>query len=131
MSMQDPIADMLSRIKNAQARARREVSMPASKLKVAIVEVLQQEGYVAGFQLGGEGGRKTLTIELKYFEGRPVIERLERVSGPGLRRYRSRDKLPRVLNGLGTAIISTPKGILTDRGAREQGVGGEILCVVE
>jgi len=131
MSNQDPIADMLSRIKNAQARTRREVSMPSSKLKVAIVEVLKQEGYVSAFRVEDDGSRKKLTIELKYFEGRPVIDRLERVSGPGLRRYRPTDRLPKILNGLGTAIISTPKGILTDRGAREQGVGGEILCIVE
>ncbi|HEY7840058.1 MAG TPA: 30S ribosomal protein S8 [Gammaproteobacteria bacterium] len=131
MSNQDPIADMLSRIKNAQARMRREVSMPSSRLKVAIVEVLKQEGYVSGFRVEEDGSRKKLTIELKYFEGKPVIDRLERVSGPGLRRYRAKNKLPTVLNGLGTAIISTPKGVLTDRSAREQGVGGEILCIVE
>ena len=131
MSNQDPIADMLSRIKNAQARMRREVAMPSSKLKVAIVEVLKQEGYVSAFRVEEDGSRKKLTIELKYFEGKPVIDRLERVSGPGLRRYRPADRLPKILNGLGTAIISTPKGILTDRGAREQGVGGEILCIVE
>jgi small subunit ribosomal protein S8 len=131
MSNQDPIADMLSRIKNAQARMRREVSMPSSRLKVAIVEVLKQEGYVSGFRVEEDGSRRKLTIELKYFEGKPVIDRLERVSGPGLRRYRAKNKLPTVLNGLGTAIISTPKGVLTDRSAREQGVGGEILCIVE
>jgi small subunit ribosomal protein S8 len=131
MSLQDPIADMLSRIKNAQARMRREVSMPASRLKTAIAEVLKQEGYVSGVRVEEDGSRKKLTIELKYFEGRPVIDRLERVSGPGLRRYRDKGKLPRILNGLGTAIISTPKGVLTDRSAREQGVGGEILCIVE
>jgi small subunit ribosomal protein S8 len=122
---------MLSRIKNAQARMRREVSMPSSRLKVAIVEVLKQEGYVSEFRVEEDGSRKKLTVELKYFEGRPVIDRLERVSGPGLRRYRPKGRLPRILNGLGTAIISTPKGVLTDRSAREQGVGGEILCVVE
>ena len=131
MSNQDPIADMLSRIRNAQARMRREVAMPSSRLKVALVEVLKQEGYVSGFRVEEDGSRKKLTIELKYFEGKPVIDRLERVSGPGLRRYRSRSKLPKILNGLGTAIISTPKGLLTDRTAREQGVGGEILCIVE
>jgi len=131
MSLQDPIADMLSRIKNAQGRLHREVVMPASRLKVALVEVLKQEGYVTGFRVEEDGSRRKLTIELKYFEGKPVIDRLERVSGPGLRRYRPKDKLPRVLNGLGTAIISTPKGLLTDRVAREQGVGGEILCIVE
>jgi small subunit ribosomal protein S8 len=105
--------------------------MPSSRLKVAIVEVLKQEGYVSGFRVEEDGSRRKLTIELKYFEGKPVIDRLERVSGPGLRRYRAKNKLPTVLNGLGTAIISTPKGVLTDRSAREQGVGGEILCIVE
>jgi small subunit ribosomal protein S8 len=131
MSMQDPIADMLSRIKNAQARLRREVTMPASRLKAAIAEVLKQEGYVSDFRVEEDGSRRKLTIELKYFEGKPVIDRLERVSGPGLRRYRSKDKLPKVLNGLGTVIVSTPKGVLTDRSARAQGLGGEILCIVE
>ena len=131
MSLQDPIADMLSRIKNALARTRRDVSMPSSRQKVAVAEVLKQEGYISEFRVEEEGSRRKLTIELKYFEGRPVIDRLERVSGPGLRRYRGKDDLPRVLNGLGTAIISTPKGVLTDRSAREQGVGGEILCIVE
>ena len=130
MSMQDPIADMLSRIKNAQARMKREVSMPASKFKAAIAEILRQEGYVGACRVEGEGTHKTLTIELKYFEGRPVIDRLERVSAPSLRRYRSRDKLPKVLGGLGIAIVSTPKGLLTDRQARAEGVGGEVLCIV-
>lgn len=130
MSMQDPIADMLSRMLNAQARMKREVSMPSSKLKVALLTVLRDEGYVAGFRVADEGGKKVLTIELKYFEGKPVIERLQRVSRPGLRRYRPTGKLPRILNGLGTAIISTPDGILTDRVARQKGIGGEVLCIV-
>ena len=130
MSMQDPIADMLSRMLNAQARMKREVSMPSSKLKAALLTVLRDEGYVAGFRVADEGGKKVLTIELKYFEGKPVIERLQRVSRPGLRRYRPKGKLPRILNGLGTALISTPDGILTDRVARQKGIGGEILCIV-
>ncbi|MBI2994428.1 MAG: 30S ribosomal protein S8 [Gammaproteobacteria bacterium] len=130
MSLQDPIADMLSRILNAQARMRREVSMPASKMKAALLTVLKDEGYIADFRVTAEDSKKKLTVELKYFEGKPVIERLQRVSRPGLRRYRPKGKLPRVLNGLGTAIISTPNGLLTDRAARQQGVGGEILCIV-
>lgn len=130
MSMQDPIADMLTRIRNAQARLRPDVSMPSSKFKVAIAGILEQEGYIAGYRVDGDGAKKTLTIDLKYFEGRPVIERLERVSAPSLRRYRAKDKLPKVLGGLGVAIVSTPKGVLTDREARAQGVGGEVICLV-
>jgi small subunit ribosomal protein S8 len=130
MSMQDPIADMLTRIRNAQARLRPDVSMPSSGFKAAIAEILKQEGYIAGYRVDEDGPRRTLTIDLKYFEGRPVIDRLERVSAPSLRRYRSKDDLPRVLGGLGVAIVSTPKGLLTDRDARAQGVGGEVLCIV-
>lgn len=130
MSLQDPVSDMLSRILNAQARMKREVAMPSSKLKTAIAGVFRAEGYISDFRVTDEGGKRTLVIDLKYFEGRPVIERLQRVSRPGLRRYRPKGKLPRILNGLGTAIISTPVGILTDRAARQQGVGGEILCIV-
>ena len=130
MSMQDPIADMLSRILNAQARMRREVIMPASKMKAALLTVLKDEGYIADFRVTEEDGKKKLAVELKYFEGRPVIERLQRVSKPGLRIYRPKDRLPRILNGLGTAIISTPNGLLTEKAARQQGVGGEILCIV-
>lgn len=130
MSLQDPISDMLSRIRNAQARRIRDVSMPSSKLKVAIAEILKQEGYITDFHVDGQGARKVLTIEIKYFEGRPVIERLQRVSRPGLRRYRTCHKLPRIRNGLGIAILSTPKGVITDKTAREQGIGGELLCIV-
>ena len=130
MSLQDPIGDMLSRIRNAQARMRAEVSMPASKQKSAIAALLKDEGFITDFRIVGEGSASELTIELKYFEGRPVIERLERVSRPGLRRYRGADDLPKVLNGLGIAIVSTSRGLLTDRSARAMGVGGEVICVV-
>ena len=137
MSMSDPIADMLTRIRNAQRVEKTEVAMPSSKLKVAIAQVLRDEGYIEGFQVadaptpGGKGaGHSELRIGLKYYAGRPVIERLERVSRPGLRIYRRRNDLPQVLNGLGVAIVSTPRGVMTDRRARSQGVGGEILCYV-
>ena len=129
MSLQDPIADMLTRIRNGQARSKREVSMPSSKLKVAIAEVLLKEGYIANFKTNEEM-KKTLTIELKYFEGKPVIEMLQRYSLPSLRRYRSKNDIPKVLGGMGTAIISTSKGVMTDKTAKEQGVGGEVLCIV-
>jgi small subunit ribosomal protein S8 len=132
MSMSDPIADMLTRIRNAQRVEKNEVAMPSSKLKVAIAQVLRDEGYIEGFQVGSPGGNtlQELRIGLKYYAGRPVIERLERVSKPGLRIYRGRDELPQVMNGLGVAIISTPQGVMTDRKARNQGVGGEVLCYV-
>jgi small subunit ribosomal protein S8 len=130
MSLQDPIADMLTRIMNGQARLKREVRIPSSKVKAAIAGILEEEGYITGHRVSEEGGRRILSIELKYFEGRPVIETLQRVSRPGLRRYRAQRELPRVMNGMGTAIISTSRGLLTDRKAREQGVGGEVLCIV-
>ncbi|HYA58999.1 MAG TPA: 30S ribosomal protein S8 [Burkholderiaceae bacterium] len=137
MSMSDPIADMLTRIRNAQRVEKTEVAMPSSKLKVAIAQVLRDEGYIEGFQVAnaaGSGGKTIghaeLRIGLKYYAGRPVIERLERVSRPGLRIYRRRNDLPQVMNGLGVAIVSTPRGVMTDRKARSQGVGGEILCYV-
>jgi len=132
MSMSDPIADMLTRIRNAQRVEKNEVAMPSSKLKVAIAQVLRDEGYIEGYQVGTSGASTLpeLRIGLKYYAGRPVIERLERVSKPGLRIYRGRDALPQVMNGLGVAIISTPQGLMTDRKARTQGVGGEILCYV-
>lgn len=130
MSMQDPIADMLTRIRNAQARAKREVNIPSSKLKVGIAGILKEEGYITDFSLSEEGNKTTLTVELKYFEGKPVIEMLRRASRPSLRRYSGKDDLPKVMNGLGTAIISTNKGVMTDRTARAQGVGGEVLCFV-
>ncbi len=131
MSMSDPIADMLTRIRNAQRVEKPEVAMPSSKLKVAIARVLQDEGYIEGFRVdAGQGGQSELRIGLKYYAGRPVIERLERVSRPGLRIYRGRNDLPQVMNGLGVAIVSTPKGVMTDRKARVQGVGGEVICYV-
>ena len=132
MSMSDPIADMLTRIRNAQGVEKKEVEMPASKLKVAIAQVLRDEGYIDDFQVvsGVQPSHRQLRIGLKYYAGRPVIERLERVSRPGLRIYRGRNDLPQVMNGLGVAIVSTPRGVMTDRKARTQGVGGEILCYV-
>jgi small subunit ribosomal protein S8 len=131
MSMSDPIADMLTRIRNAQRVEKPEVVMPSSKLKVSIANVLKDEGYIDGFRVdAGAGGPAQLHIALKYYAGRPVIERLERVSRPGLRIYRGRDALPEVMNGLGVAIVSTSKGVMTDRKARVQGVGGEVICYV-
>jgi small subunit ribosomal protein S8 len=130
MSMSDPIADMLTRIRNAQMVEKSVVSMPASKLKTAIAQVLKDEGYIDGFQVKTEDGKSQLEIALKYYAGRPVIERIERVSKPGLRIYRGRDALPQVMNGLGVAIVTTPKGVMTDRKARAVGVGGEVLCYV-
>ena len=131
MSMSDPIADMLTRIRNAQRVEKPDVAMPSLKLKVAIARVLQDEGYIEGFRVdAGTGGQSELRIGLKYYAGRPVIERLERVSRPGLRIYRGRNKLPQVMNGLGVAIVSTPQGVMTDRKARMQGVGGEVICYV-
>ena len=130
MSMSDPIADMLTRIRNAQSVAKAVVTMPASKLKVAIAQVLKDEGYIDGFAVKSEGGKSELEVALKYYAGRPVIERIERVSRPGLRIYKGRDAIPRVMNGLGVAIVTTPKGVMTDRKARATGVGGEVLCYV-
>ena len=130
MSMTDPIADMLVRIKNALAVGKPQVSMPASKLKLAIAELLRSEGYIGDVRTTGEGAKATLEIALKYYEGRPVIERLERVSRSGLRNYRGKDDLPKILAGLGVAIISTSQGLMTDRQARAAGVGGEVLCLV-
>ena len=130
MSMSDPIADMLTRIRNAQTVGHAEVSMPSSKVKVAIAQVLKDEGYIDEFQVRDEESRKQLRIGLKYYAGRPVIERLERVSAPGLRVYKGRDDIPRVMNGLGVAIVSTSRGVMTDRKARASGIGGEVLCIV-
>ena len=130
MSMSDPIADMLIRIRNAQMVGHVEVAMPASKMKAAIAKVLKDEGYIEDFALRENGTKNELAIALKYYAGRPVIERLERVSKPGLRVYRGRDDLPRVMNGLGVAIVSTSRGVMTDRKARADGVGGEVLCIV-
>jgi small subunit ribosomal protein S8 len=130
MSMHDPIADMLTRIRNAQLVGHTEVTMPASGLKSAIAKVLKDEGYIEDFALRENGAKKELAIGLKYYAGRPVIERLERVSKPGLRVYKGRDDIPRVMNGLGVAILSTSRGVMTDRKARADGVGGEVLCIV-
>jgi small subunit ribosomal protein S8 len=130
MSMSDPIADMLTRIRNAQSVDKAAVTMPSSKLKVAIAQVLKDEGYIDGFAVKGENGKAELEIALKYYAGRPVIERIERVSRPGLRIYRGKEALPQVMNGLGVAIVTTPKGVMTDRKARATGIGGEVLCYV-
>ena len=130
MSMSDPIADMLTRIRNAQMVEKVSVVMPSSKLKVAIAKVLKDEGYIDDFAVKGDAGKPELEIALKYYAGRPVIERIERVSRPGLRIYRGRDSIPQVMNGLGVAIVTTPKGVMTDRRARAAGVGGEVLCYV-
>jgi small subunit ribosomal protein S8 len=130
MSMSDPIADMLIRIRNAQLVGHTEVAMPASKLKASIAQVLKDEGYIEDFALRENGPKKELRIGLKYYAGRPVIERLERVSKPGLRVYRGRNDIPRIMNGLGVAILSTSRGVMTDRKARADGVGGEVLCIV-
>jgi small subunit ribosomal protein S8 len=130
MSMTDPIADLLTRIRNGQTARKPEVSMASSKLKTAIARVLKEEGYVADVRLESEGQKTTLTIGLKYYDGRPVIDRLERVSRPGLRIYRGKDDLPKVLGGMGTVIVSTPQGVMTDKQARSIGQGGEVLCIV-
>jgi small subunit ribosomal protein S8 len=130
MSMSDPIADMLTRIRNAQSVEKAVVAMPASKLKVAIAQVLKDEGYIDGYAVRTDGAKSELEIALKYYAGRPVIERIERVSRPGLRIYKGRDAIPQVQNGLGVAIVTTPKGVMTDRKARQTGVGGEVLCYV-
>ncbi|MEW6118493.1 MAG: 30S ribosomal protein S8 [Pseudomonadota bacterium] len=130
MSMSDPIADMLTRIRNAQSVEKATVSMPSSKVKVAIAKVLKDEGYIDDFAVRGETGKPELEIQLKYYAGRPVIEHIERISKPGLRIYKGAQELPRVMNGLGVAIVSTSSGVMTDRHARAKGVGGEILCVV-
>ena len=130
MSMSDPIADMLTRIRNAQMVQKVSVVMPASKLKTAIAEVLKSEGYIDGFALKGEAAKPELEIALKYYAGKPVIEHIERVSRPGLRVYKGRHDIPSVMNGLGVAIVTTPKGVMTDRKARQAGIGGEVLCYV-
>jgi small subunit ribosomal protein S8 len=130
MSMSDPIADMLTRIRNAQMVQKVSVVMPASKLKNAIAEVLKAEGYIDSFSIRGEPTKPQLEIALKYYAGKPVIEHIERVSRPGLRVYKGRHDVPNVMNGLGVAIVTTPKGVMTDRKARQAGIGGEVLCYV-
>ena len=130
MSMSDPIADMLTRIRNAQMVEKPSVAMPSSKLKVAIAQVLKDEGYIDTFTVKGDAEKPELEIGLKYYAGRPVIERIERVSRPGLRVYKGRHQIPQVMNGLGVAIVTTPRGVMTDRKARAAGIGGEVLCYV-
>jgi small subunit ribosomal protein S8 len=128
--MQDPIADMLTRIRNGQSAGKKAVSMPSSKLKASIAEVLKSEGYITDVARSEEAGKAELTIELKYHQGSPVIDTIKRVSRPGLRIYKKSTELPRVLDGLGVAIVSTSKGVMTDRAARKAGHGGEVLCIV-
>lgn len=130
MSLQDPIADMLMRVRNAHAVAKKEVQMPAAKIKITIANVLKDEGYILNYRTEQVDKRNMLTLQLKYHQDKPVIENIERVSRPGLRIYKGKDKLPQVLNGLGIAIISTPQGVMSDRKARALGIGGEILCFV-
>ena len=130
MGMTDPIADMLTRIRNGQKARMVSVSMPASKEKEAIAAVLKDEGYITNFETSGEGASRSLTVELKYFEGSPVIEAVKRVSKPGLRVYKGKEDLPKVLGGLGIAIVSTSSGVMSDREAREKGIGGEVICTV-
>src|SRR6202048_1533333 len=131
MSMTDPIADLLTRIRNAQSAGKPTVGVGASKLKLAILKVLKEEGYIGAYTVEATGAKSTLSIELKYHDGRPVIDRIERISRPGLRIYRGKDELPKVLGGLGVAVISTPKGIMSDAQARAAGTGGEVLFVVQ
>ena len=130
MSMTDPIADMLTRIRNGQKARMVSVSMPASKAKEAVAKVLKDEGYITSYSTEGAGATSTLSVELKYFDGVPVIERIQRASSPGLRVYRGNQDLPKVLGGLGVAIVSTSSGVMSDRQAREKGIGGEVLCIV-
>ncbi|MCB1705147.1 MAG: 30S ribosomal protein S8 [Halioglobus sp.] len=130
MSMQDPLSDMLTRIRNAQMAGKTRVEMPGSKLKVAVAQVLKDEGYVEGFNATNEGGKPRLSIDLKYYLGKPVIAEIDRASRPGLRKYSGSSELPSVRAGLGVAIISTSKGVMSDRAARAAGIGGEVLCTV-
>ena len=130
MSMSDPIADMLTRIRNAQLAEKLSVAMPSSRVKASIAQVLKDEGYVDDFKVRDEDGKSNLEIALKYYAGAPVIEKIERVSRPGLRIYKGRDDIPKIMNGLGIAIVSTSKGVMTDRKARATGIGGEVLCIV-
>ena len=130
MSMTDPISDMLTRIRNGQNARKVSVSMPASNAKEAVAKVLKDEGYINDYSIDGKDAARSLTVELKYFEGVPVIEKIQRASRPGLRIYRGKDDLPRVLGGLGIAIVSTSAGVMSDAKAREKGIGGEVLCIV-
>lgn len=130
MSMSDPVADLLTRIRNGQSSSKQRVSLPSSKVKVAICEVLKEEGYIESYGVETEGPKSTLTVDLRYFQGKPVIDELKRVSRPGLRIYKNKDELPKVLGGLGVAIVSTSRGVMSDRKARSEGYGGEVICVV-
>ena len=130
MSMSDPIADMLTRIRNALSASKVQVEMPSSKLKVSIADLLKTEGFITGYSVNDEDGKAVLNIDLKYYQGKPVIEKLQRVSRPGLRVYKSKSDLPKVMDGLGVAIVSTSKGLMTDKDARNSGHGGEVLCYV-
>jgi small subunit ribosomal protein S8 len=130
MSMSDPIADMLTRIRNAQLAEKLSVAMPSSRVKASIAQVLKDEGYIDDFKVSEEAGKSTLEIALKYYAGAPVIEKIERVSRPGLRIYKGREDIPKIMNGLGIAIVSTSRGVMTDRKARATGIGGEVLCIV-
>ena len=130
MSMSDPIADFLTRIRNGQRAGKPEIAVPSSRIKLALAKVLKDEGYIDDFAVGGDEGKPTLTVRLRYHQGRPVIDRLERVSRPGLRVYRGKDELPKILGGMGVAIISTSNGVMSDRDARAGGHGGEVLCIV-
>ncbi len=130
MSMSDPVADMLTRIRNGQMAGHEKVNMPSSKLKIALAKVLIAEGYISTISIKEDEGKAELSVDLKYFDGKPVIDMIKRVSRPGLRVYKNKDELPKVIGGLGIAVISTSKGIMTDRDARQAGVGGEVICYV-
>ena len=130
MSMQDPLSDMLTRIRNAQMAGKAQVEMPGSKLKAAVANVLKEEGYITGFSTSEEGSKPRLSIDLKYYQGKPVIAEIDRISRPGLRNYAGKGELPSVRGGLGIALVSTSRGVMTDRAARAAGVGGEVLCTV-
>lgn len=130
MSMNDPISDFLTRIRNGQLAGKKQVVSPSSTVKEAIAAVLKDEGYIGDFSVAANGNKKTIVLTLKYFQGKPVIERLDRISKPSLRVYKGKDELPKVLGGLGIAIVSTPKGVVSDRKARAAGLGGEVLCIV-
>ncbi|ALP52391.1 30S ribosomal protein S8 [Candidatus Tenderia electrophaga] len=130
MSMTDPIADMLTRIRNGQAAEKSQVSMPSSKLKASVAEVLKSEGYIADYKVDDQGGKPVMVVDLKYYQGKPVIATIQRASRPGVRMYKPKDEIPQVEAGLGIAIISTPQGVMTDRAARSAGVGGEVICYV-
>ena len=130
MSMSDPIADMLTRMRNAQMAGHEKVVVPGSKLKKALLDVMEKEGYILGYEVVGDAAKPELEIKLKYYQGKPVIEQIKRVSRPGLRVYKKKDELPEVMGGMGIAIVSTSKGVMTDHQARQSGLGGEVICTV-